>query len=249
MTLSLTHTKVSGKSDGGDATLVQPSDWNDEHDLTLAAGKIMGRDTSGAGAVQELPLSFDASGNADFTAAQGGLGVPTGTTGQRLGGARNGVFRYNTTLGTFEGMIAGVWTAVLGAVSPAITGTASLVNATLSGLLQIVGLSETVVAADLTDSVLTMDLSLGTNFTITRTSAITSIVFSNKPAGKVASATLWVKSGDGVAHADDLSSCQWAGNSPPTLGSVVNNEDVIGFIIRPSVTKPYAFLGGLGFGG
>jgi hypothetical protein len=42
---------------------VQPSDWNAQHTLTLAAGKLLGRDTSGAGAVQELPIAVDTSGN------------------------------------------------------------------------------------------------------------------------------------------------------------------------------------------
>ena len=63
MTLSLKHTFTSAKADGTDSTLVQPSAWNAEHTITLAAGKVLGRDSSGAGAAQELPLSFDTSGN------------------------------------------------------------------------------------------------------------------------------------------------------------------------------------------
>lgn len=63
MSVSLKHTKTSAKADGGDTSLVQPSDWNAEHTLTLAAGKVLGRDTSGAGAVQELPIAIDTAGN------------------------------------------------------------------------------------------------------------------------------------------------------------------------------------------
>ncbi len=246
--VSFKHTKTSLKSDGADATQVLPSDWNAEHTVTVNAGKVVGRDTSAAGAIQELSLAFDPSGNADFNIGTGGLGVPTGTTGQRLGAARNGVLRYNTTLGLFEGMIAAVWTSILSSVSPAITGTASLVNATLSGLLMLVGLGETAAAATFVGGTLTMDLATGTVFTYTRTAAITAIAFANAPAG-IGTATLILKNGDGASHADTLTSCQWAGNSPPTLSAVLNNEDVIGFVIRPGVTKPYAFVGGLGFVG
>ena len=63
MTVSLTHTFQSAKTDSLDATLVQPSNWNQEHVLTVASGKVLGRDTSGAGAVQELPISVTAAGN------------------------------------------------------------------------------------------------------------------------------------------------------------------------------------------
>lgn len=31
--MAITHTKVSGKTDGGDTTLVQPSDWNADHSI------------------------------------------------------------------------------------------------------------------------------------------------------------------------------------------------------------------------
>lgn len=54
MTFSAKHAFHSAKTDGGDATKVQPSNWNAEHTITLAADRILGRDSSGAGAVQEL---------------------------------------------------------------------------------------------------------------------------------------------------------------------------------------------------
>lgn len=63
MAISLKHTFQSAKSDGADTTLVQPSNWNAEHIITAAAGKVLGRDTSGAGAVQELPIAVNSSGN------------------------------------------------------------------------------------------------------------------------------------------------------------------------------------------
>jgi hypothetical protein len=46
MTVSLKHTFQSAKTDSADATIVQPSNWNEEHVLTAAANKVLGRDTS-----------------------------------------------------------------------------------------------------------------------------------------------------------------------------------------------------------
>ena len=54
MTVSLKHTFTSAKADGGDATLVQPSNWNAEHTLTCATGKLLGRSSAGTGAVEEI---------------------------------------------------------------------------------------------------------------------------------------------------------------------------------------------------
>ena len=63
MTVSLKHTFQSAKDDSADPTIIQPSNWNQEHVLTAAAGKVLGRDTSGAGNVQELPISVTPAGN------------------------------------------------------------------------------------------------------------------------------------------------------------------------------------------
>lgn len=54
MTIEITHPFTSAKADGSDSTLVQPSDWNDAHDFTMATSRILGRVTGGAGAVEEL---------------------------------------------------------------------------------------------------------------------------------------------------------------------------------------------------
>jgi hypothetical protein len=76
MAISVTHTLVSAKADGADATLVQPSDWNAAHTITCAANVLLGR-TSGAGAVQELATSaffqglYSAADAAAFLTAAG----------------------------------------------------------------------------------------------------------------------------------------------------------------------------------
>jgi hypothetical protein len=67
MTISNKHKFVSGKADGGDATLVRPSNWNDEHDLTLATDRLLGRDTAGDGVAEEIQVT----GGLEFTGAGG----------------------------------------------------------------------------------------------------------------------------------------------------------------------------------
>lgn len=81
MTIHILHTFASLKSDGVDTTLVQPSNWNDEHIITLAAGKVLGRHAASAGAMQELPLSVDASDN--WTVSGNYMVMPGGTTADR----------------------------------------------------------------------------------------------------------------------------------------------------------------------
>ena len=92
MTLSIKHAFNSAVADSGNTALVQPSNWNAEHNITLAAGKVMGRDTSGAGAVQELPIAVDTSGNV-------GIGTTAGTTTVSSGLAIN-----NATAANYPGL-------------------------------------------------------------------------------------------------------------------------------------------------
>lgn len=56
MTVSLKHAFTSAKADGGDTTLVQPSNWNAEHTLTMATARLLGRTTAGTGAAEEISV-------------------------------------------------------------------------------------------------------------------------------------------------------------------------------------------------
>jgi hypothetical protein len=58
MAISLKHAFTSAKSDGGDTSLVRPSNWNAEHNLTCDTAKILGRTTAGTGAVEELNINL-----------------------------------------------------------------------------------------------------------------------------------------------------------------------------------------------
>lgn len=57
MAVTITHAFVSSKDDGTKSALVQPSDWNADHQFTMADSRILGRLTAATGAVEELDLS------------------------------------------------------------------------------------------------------------------------------------------------------------------------------------------------
>lgn len=106
MAIELKHNFQSAKADGPDSTVVQPSDWNENHNLTLGAGKVLGRASGTAGAVQELPLAFDSTLQS--------MTPPTGTTAQRPASPSAGMIRYNSTLSQLEMYRAGAWAAIGG---------------------------------------------------------------------------------------------------------------------------------------
>jgi microcystin-dependent protein len=57
MTIAITHAFQSAKGDGADATLVRPSNWNASHATSMATGAVIGRQTAGIGAFEELTLT------------------------------------------------------------------------------------------------------------------------------------------------------------------------------------------------
>lgn len=61
MAISLKHTFTSPKADGPDTTLVQPTNWNAEHTLTMATARILGRTSAGAGATEEISAGSNMS--------------------------------------------------------------------------------------------------------------------------------------------------------------------------------------------
>jgi hypothetical protein len=83
MTVSLKHTFQSANPDGPDASQVQPSNWNEEHELTLATNKVLGRATAGTGAAEELSVGTALSISGGTLAvttvpvANGGTGATT----------------------------------------------------------------------------------------------------------------------------------------------------------------------------
>lgn len=106
MAISTKHAFVSAKADGTDSTVVQPSDWNADHTITLAAGKVIGRVSGTNGAAQELPLAFDPSLQSMIP--------PAGTTAQRPATPVDGMMRYNSTTAQLEMYRNSTWGAVGG---------------------------------------------------------------------------------------------------------------------------------------
>ena len=126
MAISLKHFFQSAKADSPDVTLVQPSNWNEEHVLVQETNRLLGRASSGVGPTEEISL------DANFTIAGGTLAlassvsvaalsvsgtgavkVATGSTAQRPTPV-TGQFRFNTDLGKFEGYNGAAWGAVGG---------------------------------------------------------------------------------------------------------------------------------------
>jgi len=64
--ISITHPFVSEKADGPDATLIQPSNWNEEHAATITVGaeRLLGRSANNSGEMQEIPLGDGLGWNA-----------------------------------------------------------------------------------------------------------------------------------------------------------------------------------------
>lgn len=69
MAVSLKHSFQSAKADGADTSIVRPSDWNAEHVLTQATGKLLGRTTAGTGTTEEISVG------SNLTLSSGSLNV------------------------------------------------------------------------------------------------------------------------------------------------------------------------------
>lgn len=57
MAISVKHAFVSQVADSTDNTVVQPSNWNAEHTITVATNTVLGRATAGPGAIEEIPCT------------------------------------------------------------------------------------------------------------------------------------------------------------------------------------------------
>ncbi len=83
MAIEVKHAFVSEKVDGLDTSVVQPSDWNDGHTITIAQDKIIGRTGVGTGAAEEITCTAFARtilDDADLATVRATLGMfPSGT--------------------------------------------------------------------------------------------------------------------------------------------------------------------------
>jgi hypothetical protein len=96
MTVSLKHAFTSAKSDGSDATQVQPSNWNAEHSITAGANTILARNAATDGAVSDVTLAasqlIGRGDTGDITAITLGTNLTmSGSTLNAAGGGGGGV--------------------------------------------------------------------------------------------------------------------------------------------------------------
>lgn len=83
MAVSLKHNFQSLKADSEDTTIVRPLNWNEEHVLTLAASRLLGRATATGGAAEEISISSEL--DLDLSTKQ--LGVGSTLTGKTISSA------------------------------------------------------------------------------------------------------------------------------------------------------------------
>jgi len=76
MAISLTHTTVAVGTDAGNGEIAK-AEWNENHTITMAADRLLGRTTAGTGAVEEITVGTG------LTLSAGSLAV-TGSTYQPL---------------------------------------------------------------------------------------------------------------------------------------------------------------------
>lgn len=104
MAIQVTHPFVSAVADAGDATKVQPSNWNADHTLSMATARLLGRTTAGAGAVEEISVGAGltlAAGVLNTAAAGGDVVGPASSVDNQLA-------RYSGITGKLLDAVTGV---------------------------------------------------------------------------------------------------------------------------------------------
>lgn len=84
MTLSVKHAYTTSKVDGPDTTVVRPSNWNEEHAITVGGRSLVGKTSTGTGPAEQIDISAAILAflqTADIDAACAALGLTRPTTG------------------------------------------------------------------------------------------------------------------------------------------------------------------------
>jgi hypothetical protein len=88
VTLSFKHAFTNPKADGGDATITRPSDWNAEHNISLATQRVVGRNTALAGAAEEVTatqiLDWITNVDGSYLTRTGGVWARASIANQRV---------------------------------------------------------------------------------------------------------------------------------------------------------------------
>lgn len=129
MTIAITHPFVSAKGDGSDATLVRPSNWNAAHATSMATGAVIGRQTAGVGAFEELTLT------AYMAAALASTDAPSLLAALGIGGFETGDVKFSIQPSAAAGWI--VYNGA-GTIGDGSSGATIRANADCSALYQLI---------------------------------------------------------------------------------------------------------------
>jgi hypothetical protein len=127
MAISIKHAFTSAKGDGGDATLVRPSNWNASHATLMATGQLLGRLTAGTGVFEEIPVSAFIASILNTT--------DLATLTALVGGAETGDVKY-----TFKTSASSGWllVAAAGSIGDATSGATLRANADTLALYTVI---------------------------------------------------------------------------------------------------------------
>lgn len=183
MTISLKHSFTNPKSDGADATITRPSDWNAEHVLTLATNKLLGRATAGTGAAEEIDCTAAGRAlldDADAAAQRATLSLVIGTNVQAWDGDLDAIAAIlDASTGYLKKTAANTWALDTQVVSLA-AGTAMLFAQTSAPT----GWTKSTTHNDKALRIVSGTASSGGS------TAFSSVMASRTPAGTVGSTTL-----------------------------------------------------------
>ena len=180
MTVSLKHTTQAAGTDAGNGE-IRKAQWNEEHTLSLATGKLLGRSTAGTGTVEEITpgtgLTISA-GNLDVSTVP----VANGGTGQQNALTQGGVIYSSSTtaMATTTAGTAGQALVSAGTSAPAFGtlpvsgGGTGVTSSTGSGAV-VLGTGPTITGAALNGTVGATTPSTGAFTTVTATSTVSDV--------------------------------------------------------------------------
>lgn len=237
MAVSLKHTTQATGTDAGTGE-IRKTQWNEEHTLSLATGKLLGRTTAGTGAAEEITpgsgLTFSSGSiSVDFTgyltttsaaATYAPLASPslTGTPTAPTAAVDTNTTQLATTAyvigqGYLKSATASSTYAPI-STTVTLTGTQTLSGKTITSVASF----ETRVAV----AASAIDLATGNYFSKT-ISGTTTFTVSNTPASGTAASFILDLTNGGSATVNWWSGVKWASGAAPTL--TASGRDVLGF--------------------